>query len=186
MRVIKGVSRALLLALVCFALSVGVVFLTGNFHTVIGGQLYRSAQPSAEQIVDWHERYGIKTIINLRGSHPNQNWYRVERATAREYGIELIDYKLSAKRELTSPQVEELLAILAQSKPPVLIHCLDGADRSGLVSAFYVAGVAKGSEYYAELQLTPLYGHIPFWFAPYYAMDRSFENAEPRLGFPDS
>jgi protein tyrosine/serine phosphatase len=82
--------------------------------------------------------------------------------------------------------VEELLAILARAKPPVLIHCLDGADRSGLVAAFYVAEVAKGSEFFAELQLTPLYGHIPLWFMPYYAMDRSFENAEPRLGFPNS
>lgn len=186
LRLIGGVFRVLSLAAVCFALSVGVVYATGNFHTVIGGQLYRSAQPSAEQIADWHARYGIKTIINLRGAHPNQNWYRVERATAREYGVELIDYQLSAKRELTPAQVEELLAILAQVKPPVLIHCLDGADRSGLVSAFYVASVAKGSEFFAELQLTPLYGHLPLWFIPYYAMDRSFENAEPRLGFPDS
>jgi protein tyrosine/serine phosphatase len=186
MRAIKGVLRALLLVVACFTAYVGVVYVTGNFHTVISGQLYRSGQPSAEQIADWHERYGIKTIINLRGAHPNKDWYRVERATAREYGVELIDYRISAKRELTPAQLEELLAILAQAKPPVLIHCLDGADRAGLVSAFYVAGVAKGSEYYAELQLTPLYGHIPLWFAPYYAMDRSFENAEPRLGFPDS
>jgi protein tyrosine/serine phosphatase len=174
------------LAVIFFAVYVGVVFVTGNFHTVISGHLYRSGQPSTEQIADWHGRYGIKTIINLRGAHPNKNWYRVERATAQEYGIELIDYQISAKRELTLAQVEELLTILAQAKPPVLIHCLDGADRSGLVSAFYVAGVAHGSEFFAELQLSPLYGHIPLWFFPYYAMDRSFENAEPRLGFPDS
>jgi len=59
-------------------------------------------------------------------------------------------------------------------------------DRSGIVSAFYVAGVAGGSELYAEFQLTPFYGHFPLWFFPFVAMDRSFEHAEPRLGFPDS
>ena len=185
-RVVRGVFRSLPLAGVFVVLYVVIVFSTGNFHEIIRGQLYRSGQPSAEQIAYWHRRYGIKTIINLRGAHPNKDWYRAERAMAQEYGIALIDYKISAKRELAPAQVEELLAILAKAKTPVLIHCRDGADRSGLVSALYVAGVAKGSEYYAEFQLTPLYGHIPVWFAPYYAMDRSFENAEPRLGYPDS
>jgi protein tyrosine/serine phosphatase len=164
----------------------GFLVINGNFHSVLAGQLYRSAQPSAEQIAAWHERYGIATIINLRGPHPNEDWYRLERSAAREFGITMVDYPLTGKRDLTSAQIEELLAILSDVRPPVLIHCRNGADRSGLVSALYVAAVAHGSEFYAELQLTPLYGHLPLWFLPYFAMDRTFETAEPRLGFPDS
>ncbi|MEG6508324.1 dual specificity protein phosphatase family protein [Methyloligella sp. 2.7D] len=162
------------------------IFLTGNFHTVIPGVLYRSAQPSAERIVELHERYGIKTIINLRGAHPDLDWYKAESTVASRKGITLVDFPISAKRVLSPDQVELLLAVLADAEPPVLIHCLDGADRSGLASAFYIAGVADGSEFFAESQLTPIYGHLPLWFLPYYAMDVTFENAEPRLGFPNS
>ncbi|HSD91675.1 MAG TPA: tyrosine-protein phosphatase [Methyloceanibacter sp.] len=183
---VKHALRVLLAAAVVLGLYTGYLFATGNFHTVIAGQLYRSGQPTAERIAEWRKRYGIKTIVNLRGAHPDQEWYLIERAVARELGVTLIDYPISAKREVTPDQVEELLALLGAAEPPVLIHCLDGADRSGLVAAFYIAGVAHGSEYYAEFQLTPFYGHLPVWFLPYFAMDRSFENAEPRLGFPDS
>jgi uncharacterized protein (TIGR01244 family) len=159
---------------------------TTNFHSVSAGKLYRSGQPTAEQIADWHRRYGIKTIINLRGAHPNSDWYRAERSAAQELGLELIDYPISARRDLTPAQVGELLSILGKIEGPILIHCRRGADRSGLVAALYMAAVADGSEGYAEFQLSPYYGHLPLWFLPAFAMDRSFEAAEPGLGFHDS
>jgi protein tyrosine/serine phosphatase len=182
----KAIVRSLLFVLaVCGVYAVYTVA-TGNFHTVIGGELYRSARPSAAQIDSWHARYGIKTILNLQGAHPEAAWYREEQAAAKANGITLIDYKMSAQRNVSAKQLEELLALMSSVERPLLIHCRSGADRTGLVSAFYVAGVAGGSELYAELQLTPLFGHIPFGFMSFYAMDRSFEAAEPRLGFPDS
>jgi protein tyrosine/serine phosphatase len=153
---------------------------------VIAGELYRSARPSPEQIADWHARYGIKTIINLMGAHPEYAWYRAEQAAATANGIKLINYKLSAQRDVSAEELEELLAILSNAEWPILVHCRSGVDRTGIVSAFYVAGVAGGSETYAEFQLTPFFGHLPFGFLGSYSMDRSFENAEPRLGFPDS
>jgi uncharacterized protein (TIGR01244 family) len=159
---------------------------TNNFHTVIAGELYRSARPTPALIADYRERYGIKTIINLMGSHPEYAWYRAEKQAAEENGITFVDYKMSAQRDVTPEEVEELLAILWSAERPILVHCRSGSDRSGIVSAFYVAGVAGGSELYAEFQLTPFFGHIPFGFLGSYAMDRSFERAEPRLGFPDS
>jgi protein tyrosine/serine phosphatase len=158
--------------------------LSGNFHVVEPGKFYRSAQPTAEEIEAWHTRYGIKTIINLRGAHPRSDWYKIERTMAQALNINLIDFPLSTKRDLSDQQVDELLSILSHASGPILIHCKNGADRSGIVSAFYVASVAKGSEFYAELQLSPLYGHIPLWSS--YDMDRSYERAEPKLGFPNS
>jgi protein tyrosine/serine phosphatase len=178
------VSLAILAAIGVYAVHLVAI---GNFHTVIGGTPYRAAQPSAEDIALWHQRHGSKTIINLRGANPAADWRREEQAAARAVGIRLIDYKMSSKRrDLSATKVEELLGILATAEAPVLIHCRNGVDRSGLVSAFYVAGVAGGSEFFAELQLTPVYGHLPVWFLSAFAMDRSFEMAEPRLGFPDS
>jgi uncharacterized protein (TIGR01244 family) len=183
---LRSIFRFCLAALLLIALYIGFVFLSGNFHTVIAGRLYRSGQPSPEQIAAWHERYGIKTIINLRGANPHKDWYKREQEAARQAGIELVDYQLSARREVTADQLENLLDVLSTAKPPILIHCRDGADRSGFVSAVYIAGVAKGSELLAESQLSFLFGHIPLWFIPYYAMDRSLEKAEPRLRFPGS
>jgi len=183
---VKRAVRILLAIGVAIGIYAGYLASTGNFHTVVAGKLYRSAQPSPEQMADWHGRYGIKTIVNLRGAHPASDWYRNERDAAQSLGIRLIDYRMSSKRDLTASDVEELLSILSKAETPVLIHCKNGVDRSGIVSAFYVAGVAGGSEFFAELQLTPIYGHLPLWFLSAFAMDRSFEMAEPRLGFPDS
>lgn len=45
--------------------------LLGNFHEVVAGQLYRSNQPSNEELVRYTKDHGIKTVINLRG--PNES-----------------------------------------------------------------------------------------------------------------
>jgi protein tyrosine/serine phosphatase len=182
----KRIVRPLLAALVVIGLYAGYLVHTDNFHTVIAGELYRSARPSPEEIAAWHKRYGIKTIVNLLGPHPHAEWYAKEKATAAALGIKVIDHQMSAQRDVPPDEVEQILKILSTAQRPILVHCRNGADRSGLVSAFYVAGIAKGSEFFAELQLTPFFGHFPFAFLRSYAMDRSFERAEVRLGIPGS
>ncbi len=162
--VTKGLVTVFLTCLAVLSLYTAYLQFSGNFHVVVPGKLYRAAQPTAEEIEAWHSQYGIKTIVNLRGAHPQRDWYKIERTMAQALDIDLIDFPLQPDRGLSGDQVDELLGILTRAKGPILIHCKNGADRSGLVSAFYVATVAKGSEFYAELQLTPLYGHIPLWF----------------------
>jgi protein tyrosine/serine phosphatase len=182
----KLIVRPLLAVAAVIGLYAAYLIHTDNFHTVVAGELYRSARPSPQEIAEWHKRYGIKTIINLQGPHPYADWYREEKATAESLGITLIDHQMSAQRDVQAPEVEKILNILQTAQRPILVHCRNGADRSGLVSAFYVAAIAKGSEFFAELQLTPFFGHLPFAFLRSYAMDRSFERAESRLGYPDS
>jgi protein tyrosine/serine phosphatase len=182
---IRRVLRLLLSLAAVMGLYSGYLVATENFHAVVPGKLYRSAQPSANNIALWHDRHGIKTIINLRGANPKQRWYQDERAAAEASGIKLIDYGMSPKRDVSAVEVEELLGLLATAEPPILIHCRNGADRSGLVSALYVASMG-GSEFYSELQMSPIYGHLPLWFLSAFAMDRSFERVEARLGFPNS
>lgn len=164
----------------------GMVELSGNFRSVIAGELYRSGQPTAADIARYHKAHGIKTIINLRGKNIGRRWYDAEVAASKRLGITHLNFRMSSKRELSQEQAATLIAMMETAEKPLLIHCYSGADRSGLAAALYVAAVAKLGEIKAEDQLSPTYGHIPLPFLRVYAMDATFEKLEPWLGFPDS
>lgn len=164
----------------------GGLQLTGNFHRVVANELYRSAQPTATDIAYYQKTHGIKTIINLRGENTGSPWYDAEIAQAKQLGISHVDFRMSARRELTQAEAANLIAILEHAEKPVLIHCKAGADRSGLAAALYVAAVAKLGETAAEDQISIRYGHISLPLSAAYAMDRTFEALEPWLGFLDS
>ncbi len=153
--------------------------LLGNFHEVVPGQFFRSNQPTAEQLTRYTEDYGIKTVINLRGANEGESWYRDELETSKKLGLNHIDFGMSASRELTMSQVNQLVAIMRDAPKPILIHCKSGADRTGLATALYLSRVARLGEEAAESQLSIRYGHvgIPYLSAAY-AMDRTWENAE--------
>ncbi|WP_323794892.1 tyrosine-protein phosphatase [Nisaea sp.] len=183
LRVIGGGFFGLLLGA---GLYLGGLQLTGNFHTVIPGTLYRSAQPSAADISKYHQAYGIKTIVNLRGEHTGKGWYEAEVAEADRLGIDHVDFYMSASLELSQEKAAELLLVFERAERPVLIHCKAGADRSGLAAALYLAAVTKHGEEAAEEQISLRYGHVSIPFAGAFAMDETFEVLEPWLGFPDS
>jgi len=153
---------------------------------VVAGEFYRSGQPTPEQIAAYKSKYGIATIVNLRGPNARHSWYQAEVAAARRHGIAHVDFRMSAKHLLSQERAAELVAILKTAKKPVLIHCQSGADRSGLVAALYLATTGRG-EAAAEAQLSLRFGHfaIPV-LSRAYAMDETFERLEPWLGFPDS
>lgn len=164
----------------------GVMRLAGNFHTTIPGELYRSAQPSPAQLASYKETYGIKTIVNLRGENSGRAWYDKEVAASSRLGLKHLDFRMSARHELSQDEATALLSILKQAEKPILIHCEGGADRSGLAAALYVAALAHGSEEDAEAQISIRFGHISLSANPAFAMDRTFETLEPWLGFPNS
>lgn len=159
---------------------------TDNFHTVIPGEVYRSSQPSAETIADVEKRYGIKTILNLRGDSGRPQWYEEEVAQSKALGITHIDFGMSAGTELTPEKAEALIKIMRDAPKPILIHCRSGADRTGLASALYLAAIAKTNEKTAESQMSIFYGHVGLPISASFAMDRTFEMMEPVLGLNDS
>ncbi len=98
-----------------------------NWHKV-DEDLYRSRQPDADQF-KMLERFGIKTVINLRSLHSDDD-------EARGTDIRLVRFKLEAD-DLTYDQCVAVLKAIAAAEKPALIHCWHGSDRTGAVVAFY-------------------------------------------------
>ncbi len=160
----------------------GFLQLTGNFNTVVSGELYRSGQITPEQLDEYATKYGIKTIINLRGRNPGNSRYDAETAESQKLHIDHVDFGLSARREVTEQQAADLIVLLRSAQKPILIHCKAGADRSGFVSALYLAAIKKWRPELAEGQLSIRFGHFSLPFIPEYAMDRSLERLEVSSG----
>jgi protein tyrosine/serine phosphatase len=182
MKWLKRMLAGIGMLMAAMGLYVGYLHLSGNFHEVIAGQFYRSGQLSAATLGQEVQKYGIRTVINLRG-HSSRQWYRDEVAEASRLGISHIDFKMSAGRELTLDQAKTLLALMRNAPKPLLVHCDGGADRSGLASVIYTNQIAGENEDRAELQLSPLFGHfgIPY-LTRSYKMDKTWENLELAFG----
>ena len=147
----------------------------GNFHVVSPGRIYRSAQMDAEGLDRAIREHGIKSILNLRGQNPSQEWYRAETNAAGRLGVRHFDFALSAGQEVDDQEMERILDTIDHAPKPLLVHCKSGADRTGLVGALYLYRIEGKSAALADRQLTVLYGHFPqlFW-RDTIAMDRSF------------
>ncbi|WP_246748776.1 tyrosine-protein phosphatase [Rhizobium setariae] len=157
----------------------GVEQLRANFHEVDPGYLYRSGQLTPAQLRDYANRFGIRSIVNLRGRSEKADWYKGEVAEAKALGITHVDFKMSATKELPLNKADELEKILREVPKPVLIHCQAGADRSGLASAIFMQRIRGAGIEKAEGQISLYYGHfsIPV-VSQAYPMDETWEKLE--------
>jgi protein tyrosine phosphatase (PTP) superfamily phosphohydrolase (DUF442 family) len=172
LRYILVTALAVILACATFAV---FAVANSNFHTVSTGRLYRSAQMNAATLSSAIQAHGIKTIINLRGSSADEEWYQTETNTARLLGTQHYDFSLSASREVMDEEIEQILAVMASAPKPLLIHCKSGADRTGLLSALYLYRFEGKSANEANGELTVFDGHFPYLFwRNTIAMDHSF------------
>jgi protein tyrosine/serine phosphatase len=179
-----------LIAIACVilvpALAIGLFLSTlqlfGNFDEVIAGEYYRSAQPTPAKLAKYVKKYGIRTVLNLRGVNKKFQWYHDEVAEAERLGVTFVDFKMSARRELTEAQTEQLIALLHDLPKPILVHCKSGSDRTGLVSAIYVYKIAGLGEAAADRQISFRYGHISIrYLSDAVAMDQNWEKLEKRF-----
>src|SRR5262249_11307543 len=96
------------------------------------GAVYRSAQPSAADLLRLAQAYGVRTVINLRGFGDSQAWYLDECRGANRLNLALEDVGLSAGHLPGPAEVRRLVEVLDRSEYPVLFHCYRGVDRTGL------------------------------------------------------
>src|SRR5437660_1622855 len=77
----KRSVRRWFLGLVVLALAVAFlpevfrVTLGSNFHTVASQRFYRAAQPAGATLKSYIAAYGIRTVVNLRGTNTGEDWF---------------------------------------------------------------------------------------------------------------
>jgi protein tyrosine phosphatase (PTP) superfamily phosphohydrolase (DUF442 family) len=160
-----------LLAVVGYEAAQGT--LGGNFHTVIPGQVFRSAQPSARWLGQLVQDHGIRTVINLRGNGAPTEWYMEECRATHRLDVAQEDISLSATRLPSADEMRRLVEVLDHCEYPVLFHCFRGADRTGLASATAKLLYTDATLDQACRQLGICYGHVPIGKCA--NLDRFFE-----------
>ena len=95
----------------------------------VDNHLYRSQQPKPSDIPSL-QRLHIGTIINLRSSQTDQDLSALS-------PLQLINVPMRTWAISTAEIAEALIHINRHSQDGVLVHCQQGADRTGLVIAMY-------------------------------------------------
>jgi hypothetical protein len=132
-----------------------------NYHTVVPGLVYRSAQLSPASLAVLVRHKDIHTVINLRGCCDPLPWYGEESALTNQLNISQEDISFSAGRLPSVPALRQLIEVLDRSTYPVLLHCNKGSDRTGLASTIAVLLKTDQSLQQACGQLSWRYGHLP-------------------------
>jgi protein tyrosine/serine phosphatase len=129
-----------------------------NLGVVAPGRLYRSNHPLPGRLTRLAGRYGLRTLINLRG--PTNNCSdALSRDAARRLGLDFVDMALESRGAPQRDRMLRLHDIYREMRAPALIHCKSGADRAGLAAGLFVlfqGGTARD----ALRQLSLRFGHI--------------------------
>lgn len=163
-----------------FMAEAATVLVGRNFHTLIPGRIYRCAQPSPCDLRHYAAKYGIKTVVNLRGCCSNMDWYGDETRATAQADIAQEDITMSAGRLPAPSELKRLVEVLDRAKYPLLIHCRRGVDRTGLTSAIAKLLHDRASVPEARAELSMRYGH--FSVGRTVAMLRFFDLYEKWLG----
>jgi tyrosine-protein phosphatase SIW14 len=129
MKLLMTVFLQIGLACVCFANDD-----IPNFHQVENG-LYRSGRITEQGLQRIQRDLGIRTIVNIDDSMPHA---RDEKKWAEQAGIRYESIPLSPFLPPADRRVDEILELINDpTLQPLLIHCLHGEDRTGLIIGLY-------------------------------------------------
>lgn len=151
-----------------------------NAHAVIEGRVYRTAQLDGVKLTEFLKRNRIRTVVNLRGHCPSFEWYRDEASACAALGVSQEDITLSANRLPPPTELRRLIEVFDHTEYPIVFHCKQGADRTGLASAIVLLLFTDATIDRAKKELWPHRGHFPV--ARTLAMDDFFERYEAWLG----
>ncbi len=133
----------------------------GNWHEVVPGKFYRSAELDAQTLSERIQKYGIKTIIDLRyGKDKTDAQGQTEKDSAAALGVEYRHLPLLGSNARQKKQIEELIELYDAVPSPILVHCTSGTHRSGLASAVWLLTKEDSSPENATEQLSTRYGYF--------------------------
>ena len=128
-----------------------------NLAAVVPGKLYRSNHPTPSRLAAAKRKYGLRTLINLRG-HRQCGSDALSRAAAGALGLNHIDMAFESRGAPHRDRILRFAEIYRTLDAPALMHCKSGADRAGLASGLAVMFEGGTSEQ-ALRQLSWRFGH---------------------------
>jgi protein tyrosine phosphatase (PTP) superfamily phosphohydrolase (DUF442 family) len=108
-----------------------------NWAEVVPGRLYRSNHPTPARLARLVRRYGIRTVINLRGTKPSGSTTLTHDAAAR-LGLAHVYAPFESRGAPHRDRILRLAEIFRTMEEPALVHCKSGADRAGLVAGLFI------------------------------------------------
>ncbi|MFZ6743325.1 dual specificity protein phosphatase family protein [Undibacterium sp. JH2W] len=123
----------------------------------VNQDFYRSAQLESKDAA-LLKSLGIKTIVSLRSFHSDDSLFK-------DSGIKLQRIGINTWNINDANVITALRAIkVAEKDGPVLLHCMHGADRTGLVTAMYrILNQAWTKEKALEELMQGGYGYHSMW-----------------------
>lgn len=129
-----------------------------NLAEVAPGRLYRTNHPTPGRLAKLVRRFGIQTLINLRGQAKNGS-DALSRDAAARLGLDFVDMALESRGAPQRDRIVRLHGIYQTMRQPGLIHCKSGADRAGLAAALFIL-FEGGTADQALRQLSWRFGHV--------------------------
>lgn len=157
-----------------------------NFHR-ISAEAFRSSQPTMWQLRRMVKKYGIKTIVNLKGPNERSAYWAFEREQCEKLGIKLVDVNIASRSIPDAARIRRAKEVFESIEYPMWMHCKAGADRTGLYATLYQhfrQGIPI--EQTDQLKLWP-YGHIKHSKAGkidyYLEQYLTYRKEHPEVGF---
>jgi protein tyrosine phosphatase (PTP) superfamily phosphohydrolase (DUF442 family) len=104
----------------------------------VSDTLYRGAQPEKEGFAGL-EKMGIKTVVCLRRWHDDEKYIKGT-------NLNYVPIPMNTWKPTTEDVVTFLKTVTNESKQPVFVHCLHGADRTGTMVAIYRIVIERWSK----------------------------------------
>ena len=143
--VIKTVSFIVFTAFLLWVWQSSIVRLSKNFYEVDPGKFYRSAQLSPTELDEVVKKYGIKTVISLRGAPENSYWVPKQKEVLEKNHVAFHWVGWTTDFFPDNDDLKNYLNVLKTAEYPVLVHCRTGADRTGEATAMYAIDFMKQS-----------------------------------------
>ncbi|GAK57938.1 protein tyrosine/serine phosphatase [Candidatus Vecturithrix granuli] len=149
-----------------------------NLHKV-SEDLYRGAQPTTQGFQELH-KMGMKTVVNLRSRHSDQD-------KLGNIDLTYIEIPMNAWHPEDEDVVKFLQVTTDPEKVPVFVHCQHGADRTGVIVASYrviVQGWSK-DEAIAEMMEGDFGFHAVWINLPRFIRNLNVEKVRKDLGLDE-